>query len=78
MASNDSTITDEHGEYDDWIELYNNTNNPIDLSGYYLSDNYLLFFCRYAKKSDDSILFSLKIYQRVMVLPYFNIRYSKG
>ena len=26
------------GEYDDWIELYNNSANPIDLAGYHLSD----------------------------------------
>ena len=26
------------GDYEDWIELYNNSNNAIDLAGYYLSD----------------------------------------
>jgi hypothetical protein len=39
MASNSSTAADQNGEYDDWIELYNNTALPVDLSGYYLSDN---------------------------------------
>lgn len=39
LASNSSTQADQNGEYDDWIELYNNTPNTIDLSGYYLSDN---------------------------------------
>ncbi len=39
MASNDTTIADQDGEYDDWIELYNNSNSPIFLSGYYLSDD---------------------------------------
>ena len=34
-----SGITDAYGEYDDWIELYNNTNATIDLSDAYLSDN---------------------------------------
>lgn len=38
MASNASTIADEFGEYDDWIELYNAADVPIDLSGYYLVD----------------------------------------
>lgn len=38
-ASNSNTQADQDGEYDDWIELYNNTSNPIDLSGYYLSDD---------------------------------------
>lgn len=42
VASNDSLsgIADELGEYDDWIELYNNSSDAIDLSGYYLSDNF--------------------------------------
>lgn len=39
MASNDLTIADQDGEYDDWIELYNNTAAPIDMSGYFLSDD---------------------------------------
>jgi spore coat protein CotH len=41
MASNStgSGIQDEHGQHDDWIELYNLTNERIDLSGYFLSDN---------------------------------------
>ncbi len=39
MASNSSTVADAAGEYEDWIELYNLTNFPVDLSGYFLSDN---------------------------------------
>ncbi|MEO8447577.1 MAG: lamin tail domain-containing protein, partial [bacterium] len=39
MASNDS-IPDPAGEFEDWIELYNNTNSALDLSGLYLSDNF--------------------------------------
>ncbi len=39
MASNDATMSDEMGEYDDWIELYNNTNATIDLTGYSISDD---------------------------------------
>ena len=38
MADNVSTITDLNGEYDDWIELYNPTPNPIQLTGKYLTD----------------------------------------
>ena len=38
MASNDNTIADPQGEYDDWIELFNTGNEDIDLSGLYLSD----------------------------------------
>ncbi len=39
MASNDNVATDEYGEYDDWIEIYNNGDEPINLSGHYLSDD---------------------------------------
>lgn len=38
MASNASTVQDQDGGYDDWIELYNGTGQDIDLEGYYLSD----------------------------------------
>lgn len=41
LASNKSKGADQNGESDDWIELYNNTNNVIDLSGYLLSDDAL-------------------------------------
>jgi len=41
MAANDSLsgLADPAGEYDDWIELFNNTSEPIDLSNAYLSDD---------------------------------------
>ena len=39
MASNELTAADEEGEFDDWIELYNNGSSSVDLSGYYISDN---------------------------------------
>ena len=39
LAANTSTNTDDLLEYDDWIELYNNSDQPIDLSEYWLSDN---------------------------------------
>jgi hypothetical protein len=40
MAVNDSTsnIEDQDGEHEDWIEIYNNSNQNFDLSGFYLSD----------------------------------------
>ncbi len=46
MASNDSTstITDEFGETDDWVEIHNLTNNTIDISGYGFSDDYDLLY----------------------------------
>ncbi len=39
MADNETSITDSAGEYDDWIEIYNRSDEEIDLSGYFLSDN---------------------------------------
>lgn len=39
MASNNDAITDENGEYEDWIELYNADNIEVHLSDYYLSDD---------------------------------------
>lgn len=39
MASNDATQADQDGEFDDWIELYNNTDSPVDLAGFSLSDD---------------------------------------
>jgi len=39
MADNETTVTDEHGEYDDWIEIFNPTGATIDLGGMYLADN---------------------------------------
>jgi hypothetical protein len=40
VADNDSIsgINDPDGGYPDWIELYNNTDTPLDLSETYLSD----------------------------------------
>ncbi len=39
MASNDMTSADEANEYEDWIELYNRGEGPVDLTNYYISDN---------------------------------------
>lgn len=41
QASNQTTIPDitDYKGFFDWIELYNDGNNDIDLSGYFLSDN---------------------------------------
>ena len=38
MASNSNTVADPQGEYDDWIELRNLTDVPVDLTGLYLTD----------------------------------------
>ncbi|MFC2085417.1 CotH kinase family protein, partial [Bacteroidota bacterium] len=39
MARNNSTISDEFDEFDDWIELYNNSQNIINLRNHFLSDD---------------------------------------
>lgn len=39
MASNDGTIADPQGQFDDWIEIYNAGETAIDLAGMYLSDD---------------------------------------
>ena len=39
IPSNDNIIADNYGEYDDVIEIYNAGNTPINLAGYYLSDD---------------------------------------
>jgi hypothetical protein len=36
---NYSALADEHGEYEDWIEIYNAGNTTVDLVNYSLSDN---------------------------------------
>jgi|GEM_PF-718909 len=39
VAVNGSIIQDEAGDYDDWVELYNDEDVAVDLGGMYLSDN---------------------------------------
>ncbi len=40
MASNDATIADEEGEYDDWLELFNHGAEAVGLAGLFLSDDF--------------------------------------
>jgi hypothetical protein len=39
MASNASFLCDEFGEYNDWIEIYNDNDFPVDIGGLYLTDS---------------------------------------
>jgi len=39
MSSNVTTIIDLDGDYSDWIELYNNTDTPVNLENYTISDD---------------------------------------
>jgi len=39
MASNTTARADNNGDFDDWIELYNTSNNTIDISGWTITDD---------------------------------------
>jgi hypothetical protein len=39
MASNNSTLATAAGDYPDWIEIHNNSDGAIDLTGWHLTDN---------------------------------------
>jgi hypothetical protein len=39
MARNDLTVRDPQGDYDDWIEIYNAGDEPINVGGMYLTDD---------------------------------------
>jgi len=40
MADNDETISDEHGYFSDWIEIYNGGDEPVNLGDLFLTDNF--------------------------------------
>ncbi len=42
MASNTNTIADEFGDFNDWIEIYNNASTPADLAGLSITDDVTL------------------------------------
>lgn len=39
MASNNGTLEDPQGQFDDWIEIWNSGLEPIDVGGMFLTDN---------------------------------------
>lgn len=39
VSGNNSIYVNEYYKKNDWVELYNSTNSPIDVEGMYLSDN---------------------------------------
>ena len=39
MASNSGSLIDIDGEESDWIELFNDSETPVDLTGWYLTDS---------------------------------------
>ncbi|MDO4546749.1 MAG: lamin tail domain-containing protein [Clostridia bacterium] len=39
MTSNKSAVTDDKGNYSDWVELVNDTSSPVDITGWKLVDD---------------------------------------
>jgi hypothetical protein len=39
LASNETVNQDEQGEFEDWVELYNAGDTPLDVGGMYLTDD---------------------------------------
>ncbi|MBZ5641119.1 MAG: DNRLRE domain-containing protein, partial [Acidobacteriia bacterium] len=39
LSSNNTATTDEYGEFDDYLEIYNPTDAAVDMSGMFLTDN---------------------------------------
>ena len=39
MADNETTICDEFGEYDDWVEIYNSNPGSVNMYGLFLTDD---------------------------------------
>ncbi|MEA3445545.1 MAG: lamin tail domain-containing protein [Bacteroidota bacterium] len=39
MAGNSATIADNYNEYEDWIEIYNKGNTPVNVGNMYITDD---------------------------------------
>tara|TARA_Y100000310_G_scaffold345540_1_gene466253 strand:+ start:8471 stop:11203 length:2733 start_codon:yes stop_codon:yes gene_type:complete len=39
LTSNDACCTDENGDFDDFLEIYNPTTEAVDIGGWYMTDN---------------------------------------
>ncbi len=42
MARNQSVLQDEDGEFEDWLEIHNPSANPVDMEGWFLTDDPLV------------------------------------
>lgn len=40
MPDNETVLADNEGEHDDWIEIYNPTDEDVNLAGWYISDDF--------------------------------------
>jgi len=39
MADNETTISDEYGEFDDWVEIFNPGDSDVDMGGLFMTDD---------------------------------------
>jgi len=39
LSANNSVSADQYEEYDDWIEIYNSTDKPVNIGGLFITDN---------------------------------------
>jgi len=57
LASNHTNFSDEHGEFDDWIEIYNRGDIEVDLAGMYITDNFQYpVKHKFSENSGDSLV----------------------
>lgn len=56
MASNAHTIADGSGSYEDWFEVYNPNPTPVNIGGYYVSDNATLTKHQFLTNSSQTII----------------------
>lgn len=57
MSSNNSSVADPNGEFDDWFELFNPGASPINLAGWYATDDpALLTKYQFALDSDVALV----------------------
>ncbi|OJW71697.1 MAG: hypothetical protein BGO59_27420 [Spirosoma sp. 48-14] len=56
MASNSRTVADGSGSYEDWFEIYNPNATPVNIAGYYVSDNSTLTKYRIPTGSSQTII----------------------
>lgn len=82
MSSNTSTISDEDGDFSDWIELYNAGGSAIHLEGYGLSDDSLnlrkWLFPNFSLKAHEHLLLFASGKDRAEVIKHWETVIRKG
>lgn len=62
MADNASVIADESGKFEDWIEVYNYGDVPVDIGGCYITDDYEQPNLFRIRQGNDSTIIQPKSY----------------